>query len=196
MLAAAAAIAGATGAAVAAQPVDPEWPCVQRKVPELAVGQMWAGPLPEGAPPEEVRALARELSPRRIEVDAIAAAAAVEVEGLPPEARAEMLGELFGAMLDRINVERGQVIAGIARYARRQEAMSARVEEMQLELAELEAAPDDARDLDRIEELRDRLAWETRVYRERRQSLSYVCETPVLLERRAFELARALAGLI
>jgi hypothetical protein len=44
--------------------------------------------------------------------------------------------------------------------------------------------------------LRQKLAWDTRIFRERSQSLTYVCETPVLLERRAFELARALAGLI
>ena len=40
------------------------------------------------------------------------------------------------------------------------------------------------------------LGWETRIFRDRAQSLTYVCETPVLLERRAFELARAFAGLI
>ena len=67
---------------------------------------------------------------------------------------------------------------------------------MQLELAKLEAAPADTRDDAQIEELRNALAWETRIFRERSQSLSYVCETPVLLERRAFEIARAFAGLI
>ena len=66
MLAAAAAIAAAAGAAVAAQPVDPEWPCVQRKVPELAIGQMWAGPLPDEGWRQDaaVRELARSLVPR------------------------------------------------------------------------------------------------------------------------------------
>ena len=24
---------------------DPDWPCIQRKVPNLSVGQMWSGPI-------------------------------------------------------------------------------------------------------------------------------------------------------
>jgi hypothetical protein len=44
--------------------------------------------------------------------------------------------------------------------------------------------------------LEDRLAWEARIFKERAQSLTYVCETPVLLEQRAFAIARTLAALI
>ena len=41
--------AGITAAAGAAGQ-DPDWPCVQRKVPELSLGQIWNGPeLPEAA---------------------------------------------------------------------------------------------------------------------------------------------------
>lgn len=39
-------------------------------------------------------------------------------------------------------------------------------------------------------ELDERLLWDIRVFDEREQSLSYVCESPVLLERRLFALAR------
>ena len=44
--------------------------------------------------------------------------------------------------------------------------------------------------------MRNTLAWDTRIFKQRAQSLNYVCETPVLLEQRAFAIARALAGLI
>jgi hypothetical protein len=192
----AAALAVVAAAGAAAQEVDPDWPCVQRKVPELSIGQMWAGPIPEEGAPEEIRALAQELAPRRVEIGAVEEAAAAAVAELGPEARAERLGELFAAILDRINAERGEIIAGIGRYARRQAGLSDHVEELQLELAGLEAATGEARDEARIAELRERLAWETRVFRERSQSLAYVCETPVLLERRAFEIARALGELL
>jgi len=36
----------------------------------------------------------------------------------------------------------------------------------------------------------ERLLWDTRVFDERLQSLSYVCESPVLLEQRLFALSR------
>ena len=39
-------------------------------------------------------------------------------------------------------------------------------------------------------ELEERLHWDTRIYDERQAALAYVCESPVLLEQRAFALAR------
>ena len=56
--------------------------------------------------------------------------------------------------------------------------------------------PEDQKDWDRIEELQDALAWDIRVYKERAQALTFVCETPVLLEQRAFAIARTLAELM
>ncbi len=41
-----------------------------------------------------------------------------------------------------------------------------------------------------IDETEQQLLWDTRVFDEREQSLSYVCESPVLLEQHLFALAR------
>ena len=167
-------------------------------MPELSIGQMWQGPIPEddAADAPEVRALAQRLAQRRVPLEEIGAEAAAVTQALAPEERGEWLGALFAAILDHINAERGAVIAGIGRYAHRQAEFSDRIEERQLELARLQAIPDDAKDLDRIEELDDTLAWDTRIFKERAQSLGYVCETPVLLEQRAFAIARTLAELL
>jgi len=55
----------------------------------------------------------------------------------------------------------------------------------------LEAKQDKSNDdFDRLEEIADKIEWDTRIFEERQQSLTYVCETPVLLEKRAFTLAR------
>lgn len=186
------------GPVQAADMVDPDWPCVQRKVPELSVGQMWAGPMPEEGwhPDAKTRAVAASLVPRRVTPEEVAAAATDYAERLPADARAQGLADLFAAALAQINKERGQVIAGIARYAHDQEALADRVTAREDELARLQADPDEQKDWDRIEELQDELAWDTRIFKERAQSLTYVCETPVLLEQRAFTIARALAGLL
>jgi hypothetical protein len=187
----------ASGAALG-QPHDPDWPCIQRRVPALTIAQMWAGPqpAPDWQDRPELRELARGLAARRVSVEEATAVAGDYVAGLDAAERGRALASLFAAVLDRINAERSEIIAGIGRYARRQTAEAERVEAMQADLAALEAAPEGERDVARIEELRTALAWETRIFRDRAQSLTYVCETPVLLERRAFELARAFGGLI
>jgi hypothetical protein len=186
------------GQVAAAEFDDPDWPCVQRKVPELSVGQMWSGPMPSagGARDRDVEELARRLVPRRVTAEEIAAAAGDFAAALPADGRGQGLADLFAAVLQRINSERAQVIAGIGRYARHQTDLSARIETREDEIAELQRVPDDQKDWDRIEELQDALAWDTRVFKERAQALTYVCETPVLLGQRAFAIARTLSGLI
>lgn len=185
-----------TSAVAAAEFDDPEWPCIQRKVEEIAMFQMWPGPMPEGdwRAHEDIRALAQRIAPRRVSMEEVEAEAAAFVEGLDAAARAETLAMLFNGVLDTIQAERRQVMGGIARYALGQAALSDRVEAQQGELMLLNAAED--KDWDTIEALQDRLAWDVRLYRERAQSLTYVCETPVLLEQRAFAIGRLLAGMI
>lgn len=191
-------IGAGIGAAPAAQPADPEWPCIQRRVPELSIGQMWQGPLPaeDAAAAPELESLARSLAPRRVSVEDVAATVEARLQQVPPDVRPAWLAGLFALILDRINAERGEVIAGIGRYATRQRSLAEAIEKMEDDLVALERAPEAERKMDRIEELRDGLAWETRIYKERAQSLTYVCEAPVLLEKRAFDIGRALSGLM
>jgi len=175
---------------------DPDWPCIQRKVPELALFQMWSGPPPadEPAADPDRRALAARLAPRRVTLEEAEALVAEYAAGLPEAARAGALTALFAEVLALINRDRAAIIAGIGRYARRQAEMAGAVETLQQTLVTLQAVPEAERNMDRIEEIEDRLAWETRVYRDRARSLTYVCETPVLLEQRAFALGRVIAG--
>lgn len=171
---------------------DPEWPCIQRKVPSLSVGQMWSGPMPEGdwRDTPAIESLARVLAPRRTTLEEVEARGAEFAASLDEAERAEGLSELFAAVLSRIDAERGQLISGIGRYARNQTALSDRIEGLQGELASLDPQEDD----ERMRELEEVLIWQARIFTERAQALTYVCETPVLLEQRAFAIARALAA--
>ena len=56
------------------------------------------------------------------------------------------------------------------------------------------AARQDRPDADqgRIDELTNRVEWDTRIFEERRKTMSFVCEVPVLIEQRLFALARAI----
>src|SRR5262245_43604031 len=59
-----------------------------------------------------------------------------------------------------------------------------------LQLRELQDRPD--ADQGRIDELTNRVEWDTRIFEERRKTMNFVCEVPVLIEQRLFALARAI----
>jgi hypothetical protein len=173
-LALAALLLPAASAALAAMNTDPNWPCIQRKVPELSLGQIWNGPeLPptakNWAQDPEIPVLVDELAARRVPM-------------------------LVQGLFDHMNAERSQVISGIARYARNQLELAARLRKEASEVDALRAKPD--ADANEIALRTDRLTWETRVFEERVQSLTYVCEVPTLIEQRLYALAKTVAELL
>jgi hypothetical protein len=183
------------GPVFAAGPPDPDWPCIQRRQPTLSLGQVWAGPLPDEATPAlaetpEVQAMAREIALRRMPMEEAEARIAAFAEANDPAA----LTALFVATLEHINQARNRVMAGITRYAHQQTALDARIDETRHALEAATAA--ESQDFDRIDALEEELDWSTRIFKDRQQSLTYVCETPVILEQRAFALGRSIAGLL
>lgn len=102
---------------------------------------------------------------------------------------------LFAGILDRVNAERNTVINGIKRYAHRQQELASRIEST---LAELDDLPDNGTPEQeaRRRELSERNIWDTRIYEERERSLSYICETPVMLEQRVFALGRTIQNFL
>ena len=186
----------AVAPAMAADFSDPDWPCIQRKVANLWVGQMWTGPV-IGEPDlkawrdlPDVAALAPVLAVRRTS-EAEADALVGQFADGAGDARAEKLRLLFAGAFALIDRERSEIISGIGRYARTQTGLAKGIETTQNELTELLAIENPDFDTqDRIEEIEDKIAWDTRIYKDRQQSLTYVCETPVILEKRAFALAR------
>lgn len=188
----------ASGPGLAAA-TEPDWPCVQRLVPHVSAGMVWAGPsldaVPDWQSDPQISELAGELSRRALPMSE----AEARVEAFADAASADKnrrLTMLFAGILEKINAERSSVIAGIKRYARRQQTLAARIEST---LAELDALPrqgGSAEEEARRAELSERNLWDTRVYEERERSLAYLCETPVLLEQRIFALGRTIQYLL
>ncbi|WP_011908947.1 hypothetical protein ACN9JG_09220 [Cereibacter azotoformans] len=180
------------GTAAAADFSDPDWPCIQRKQPHLSLGQVWSGPVPDAAIEDlarepHIRDLAEELEQRRLSIEEAEGRIAEFAASHPPEA----LVALYLATFERIEAVRSRVMSGITRYAHSQEALDRRIDALRAEMSRLLAAED--KDFDRIDAIEEQLDWDTRIFRDRQQSLTYVCETPVILERRAFALGRAVA---
>ncbi|MGH6918587.1 MAG: hypothetical protein ACREJ0_12895 [Geminicoccaceae bacterium] len=194
MLVAAAALLAAAPPPTAAQQADPDWPCIQRLVPELAVAQMWAGAPPDGAEiaasaDGELAQLAHRLASRSMPVEEAQAAIDRFADELAPEERAVQLARLFHAVLQQINQERSQIIDGIRRYTRKQRHLADKIARDSQKLADLQpgTTPDA-----QTQALLDERHWDLRVFEDRRRILTHICEQPVLLEQRAFSLSRAM----
>lgn len=181
-----------------ASAAETDWPCVQALVPEISGEMIWPGP-PLGEAAEawredpEIRDLAPELAARTTPLDEAEERVDEVAQSLDPEVRNEKLARLFAGVLETINRERASVIAGIKRFAREQRELSERIVETGAALRELDGDGTPEQEA-RRQELRQERAWSIRVHEEREGSLTYLCEQPVLLEQRAFALARTIAG--
>lgn len=176
---------------------DPDWPCVQRLVPQLSAGQMWTGlpldELPAGVVAEPALAtLPGEIARRAVPVEKAAERVAAALAAVPDgPKREEQRALLFRDTLAIINAERGDLVAGIKRSARRQRQLAEKVTASGRRLEELRADPAQAAAFTEASAERD---WDMRVFDERQRSLTSLCDQPVLLEQRAFALARAIKG--
>ncbi|MFT4150374.1 MAG: hypothetical protein QM656_09265 [Paracoccaceae bacterium] len=172
---------------------DPDWPCVQRRQPALSLGQVWSGPAP-GAAAEElaktdaVQDVARVIALRRTDL----AAAETMIADFAASHDADAQVALFLAAFDHIQTQRNRVMEGITRYAHKQEQLDSHIEEVRHQYDALMAAQN--KDFDALDKLEQDIDWSTRIFQDRQQSLTYVCETPVILEQRAFALGRAVAA--
>jgi hypothetical protein len=193
---AAAMLLAAGGTALAASNKDPSWPCIQRKVPELSFGQIWNGPeLPATAKDwsknERIRDLVEEVAARRVPLADAQKQIREFAAALPADQAKDQLAMLVQGLFDYMNGERSQVISGIGRYAHNQLELAARLRKEASEVDALRNKPD--ADANEIALRTDRLTWETRVFEERVQSLTYVCEVPTLIEQRLYALAKTVS---
>ena len=178
--------------AMAADPRFPDWPCVAIKVPEISIAAVWSGPSIDdvGNAWEEdptIRDLVARLAARRTPLDAAQKAIADFITGNAGE-RAQKARAIFAGLFATLNAERSQVMNGIERFSRQQTAFADRIRAEIAELRGLQDVPD--RDQNKLEELANRIDWDTRIFEERRKTIAYACEVPILVERRLFALAR------
>jgi hypothetical protein len=166
---------------------------VQRLLPEIAGGMVWTGPplddIDFSSDDAAMVALAGELAARRVPIEEAEKQVASFAETLDPKSRPDTLAALFKETLALINNDRASIISGIKRFSRGQRALADKINAKNLEIETIDRSEVLTRDAATAE--RD---WDIRIFEDRRQSLIYICEQPVLLEQRAFALARALAS--
>ena len=182
------------GMALAADPRFPDWPCSQVKVPEISVAAVWAGPAIDdvGNAWEQdaaIKDLVARLAARRTPLDEALKAVSDFITG-PESERQKKAKLIFAGLFKTLNHERSEVMRGIERYFRKQREFSDQIRSTILQLRELQDRPDP--DQSRIDELTNRVEWDTRIFEERRKTMNFVCEVPVLIEQRLFALGRAI----
>lgn len=179
-------------AAPAADFSDPTWPCVQRKVENLSVGLMWPHPVEavtlspdaEAAVDDLVsRLVLRRVPPEELQPNVVAFTAAHGHE-------TPLLGHVFEQVFNTLSGTRKKLIGGIEEYSLKQAALAEKIDEIRARMDMLMAAENP--DFDQVDALEEQLDWDERIYTDRARSLTYVCESPVLIEKRLYAIAQLL----
>lgn len=198
-LLAASAIALIGGPALAQPRSDPDWPCIQRKVTSLGAGALWTGPEIEAAgawgEDRDAARFARVLASRKTELKDVDGLIDEFLASVDPAERARKLTRVFAGVFEIVNGERTTVVNGIVRYAQGQRRLAERIRAEADKISETREGP--AEDMQRPQtkeaaELENQFNWDRRIFDERSQSVTYVCEVPTLLEQRLGEIAKKL----
>jgi hypothetical protein len=173
---------------------DPDWPCVQPKVPQMSIAAIWDGPsiADIGNAWEDnpaLKELVVRLAARRTPLDA-AQKAIAEFIGDDPAEKQERATKLLAGLFDTLNQQRAEVIKGIERIDRRQKDLADKIRSDVATLRELQGRPE--QDQSKINALAGEIEWSTRIFDERRKTIRYVCEVPTIIEQRTFALARSI----
>jgi hypothetical protein len=185
-------LSASTGAALAADPRYPDWPCPQAKVPDISIAAVWSGPAIDdvGASWKDdakVAALVAKLAARRIPLEEAQKDVADFLTGTAEE-KTRKGKLLFAGLFDTLNAQRTSVMNGLERVMRKQREAVDKVRGDTVALQELQsgATPDQAK----VEELANQVNWETRIFEDRRRVMKFVCEVPTAIDQRLFALAR------
>jgi hypothetical protein len=180
--------------ALAADPRYPDWPCNQIKVPELSAAAVWAGPPIDDVGDAwqndpTIRDLVARVAARRTPLDE-AEKAVTDYFASPSGDKQNKAKLLFAGVFTTLNHERTVVMDGIERFARLQKQSAERIRAEVSEMRALQDAPnhDDAK----VEDLGNKINWETQVFQDKRKTIGYVCEVPTIIEQRLGALARAI----
>lgn len=189
----------AASAGTGSQAVDttdyPDWPCAQRKVVTLTSVQIWDGP-----PTEEIKGWKddkqiKELTPilvsRRVPLKEAEKAIKTFADSQTADQRDEKLTLLFASVLSSINRDRKFVLGRIETSQKRQKKSALQIEGEGKDLAQTQSGevrliipgkPTSAGE--------GQYNWNARIFREREEALTMACEIPVLIEQRAYEIAK------
>ncbi len=174
--------------------VDPDWPCQQVKTASFSLASVWAGPAIDlddqtWRNEPDVADLATKMSQRRVPIEEVEKAIAEFKTKAGGEADAKLL-RAFGAAFEDLTRQRSEIIDGLDRFGRKEHEMADRI---RAENDAVQKAADQNKNAQAqpADDSFQRLEWDIRVFDDQRRTVSYVCDTPALIERRIGTIARA-----
>ncbi|WP_104205196.1 hypothetical protein [Billgrantia saliphila] len=173
----------------------PDWPCVQRLIPELAWGTLWTGPPLDELEQawwedEEVGRVARFATARSTSEEQALERVRDFVDSVDEEEAERRLTLLFAGLFELTDRERRRTIEGIRQASR---AQMTRLDTISTMVDELEARrAEEGADEAEIERLSEALFWEQRTFQHRQQALPAMCDQPYLLEERLARMVRVI----
>jgi hypothetical protein len=173
---------------------DPDWPCQQIKTPTFSLATIWAGPQLDlnsqsWRDESDVADLKAQMAQRRVPIADVEAAITDFKSKAGPDAEAKLLRAFAAAFAD-LSEQRSLIINGLDRIGRKQKALADRI---RAENEDVQKSSDQnpASQAPAGGDSQERLLWDLRVFDDRRQTVTYVCEAPTLIEQRIGEIARA-----
>lgn len=176
----------------------PNWPCVQRKVLNISVAQVWDGPPIKDVKgwwsDKETMGLINVLAARRTPREDAEKAVKAFAESQDKEKRDEALTLVFAGLFDKVNATRRGIINGLERYFKAQEKRALEIEKRGTELSKLQdvAESDGATEEDqaKFQKAKSDYDWASRIFQERQSNMPLACEVPVLLDKHLFQMAQ------
>ncbi len=111
-----------------------------------------------------------------------------------PEERKEILEVLLSSLFEAANHERKTLLRKILVFGKAQNTLIEEMDRKARLVSEHERGGDSAPKL--LEGLEADYRWTTRIFEQREEAIPYLCEQPVLLERRFYALGKALSGAV
>jgi hypothetical protein len=188
------------------KPVNSDWPCQQILVHNISVAAVWTGPSIDGKDWQsdpKLADLVDRLAARRLPLEDAQREINEFAKSLGKD-KQDKLTALFAGLYQKLDHERVVIIEGLDRFGHKQKDLADRLRD---ETAALHTAQDQAGNapLPDIKDQSDpaaaatpvsaileKLQWDMRIYQDRHKAVTFVCESPVLIEQRLFALARTI----
>lgn len=170
---------------------DPDWPCQQIKIPDLALASVWSGPPVEPGKSHwqddrDVADLVQKLAPRREPIEQAQTLVHDFAEHSGEKKQSRLL-QLMAGLFTTLDAEHVSVVSGLDRFGGRQKDLAAGIRQDNEKLHALQH--DKAADPENIQKMVQQVTWEAELFQDRRQAISYACDAPAKIEQRLFGLA-------
>lgn len=178
--------------------LDPNWPCEQIKIEHMSLATFWGGPplgkfLTDWQNYPAAAALAQRLAQRRVPLTEANAEIKAFAKKAGKDSQNQLLA-LMGGLFSLLDQERSEVVAGLDRFGARQKTYAAQIRG---EITALHDAQDAATpDQKKVNKLASKVYWDTRVFSDRRDMISYACSVPDVIEHRIYQLAGTITNLL